>query len=259
VHRLRCFIASLLLVNGLSAAAAVPDSERQALVDLYNSTGGDGWAFNTNWNGPPGTECTWFGIGCSEDGSHVISIYLTAAFAEMTFGLTGGLPSTLRDLTQLESIDVSMNFLTGPIPSLDGMTRLRIFAATNNGLEGPLPSLAGLAALEYFEVDENGISGPFPRLAGLSHLKWFTASWNALSGPVSSLEGLTSLEGLRIGNNKLSGDLPPFPSAVANHGGSEVCPNAFNQTPNPGWDYAAGAPWYSRCRTPDVVFSDGFD
>ena len=240
--------------------AAIPSSERQALIDLYNSTDGDNWSWHTNWKGPPGTECTWTGIGCSDDESHVTSIYLTAAYAQMTYGLVGKLPSTLRNLTQLESFDIGMNFVDGPIPSLEGMTRLRVFDAQDNHLEGPLPSLIGLSALEYFEVDRNGITGPFPRLEGLSHLIGFTANGNGLSGPIPSLDGLPSLQLLWLAGNQLTGDLPPCPSAVAETEWSMLCPNAFNQAPDPGWDQATGwSPWYSTCRSPDVLLSDGFE
>ncbi len=36
--------------------AGIPQSERDALVALYNATGGDNWTDNTNWLGAEGTE-----------------------------------------------------------------------------------------------------------------------------------------------------------------------------------------------------------
>ena len=44
-----------------------PTAGRSALLDLYNSTSGPGWIDSTGWNGPPGTECTWFGVLCFDD------------------------------------------------------------------------------------------------------------------------------------------------------------------------------------------------
>lgn len=50
-------LAVLFLASG-AARAAIPASERQALLDLYASTNGAGWTTKTNWNGAAGTECT---------------------------------------------------------------------------------------------------------------------------------------------------------------------------------------------------------
>ena len=78
------FIMVLVVVAMLSCAsrmvrvshAAIPISERQALIALYNSTDGDNWTDNSGWKEPPlaadgyalpGTEDTWYGITCSGD------------------------------------------------------------------------------------------------------------------------------------------------------------------------------------------------
>jgi hypothetical protein len=45
-----------------AATAAIPAAERQALVDLYNSTGGASWTNRAGWNGAAGTECSWTGV-----------------------------------------------------------------------------------------------------------------------------------------------------------------------------------------------------
>jgi hypothetical protein len=47
----------LVLLAG-EARAAIPASERAALVALYDSTSGAGWKSRSNWLGAPGTECT---------------------------------------------------------------------------------------------------------------------------------------------------------------------------------------------------------
>ena len=54
-----------------SIIQAIPGSERQALIDLYNSTNGESWSTNSGWKtaplytdgfAMPGTEGTWFGV-----------------------------------------------------------------------------------------------------------------------------------------------------------------------------------------------------
>ena len=44
--------------------AAIPAGERTALLDLYADRNGPGWAYQANWNGPAGTECTGWGVTC---------------------------------------------------------------------------------------------------------------------------------------------------------------------------------------------------
>ena len=63
------FVVGTVVVLSLSAlvreaAAQVAPSERQALIDLYNATGGANWTTRTNWLNAgntdfndPGTEC----------------------------------------------------------------------------------------------------------------------------------------------------------------------------------------------------------
>src|SRR5688572_29847123 len=56
-----------------AGVTTIPESECQALRDLYNSTDGDNWRKNDNWNGlsPP---CEWYGVICA--GGHVTALIL---------------------------------------------------------------------------------------------------------------------------------------------------------------------------------------
>jgi len=56
-----------------SADAAIPATERAALIALYTNTDGDNWTGHSGWKTPPlaedgfsmpGTECTWYGVSC---------------------------------------------------------------------------------------------------------------------------------------------------------------------------------------------------
>ena len=42
------------------------EAQRDALLSLYNDTGGANWTSNSNWMGEAGTECDWYGIICEE-------------------------------------------------------------------------------------------------------------------------------------------------------------------------------------------------
>jgi len=68
----RGLLLMLLLIGWVTTAQAViPASERQVLIDLYNSTNGANWTNNTGWLGAVGTECSWYGITCDSTQSHV--------------------------------------------------------------------------------------------------------------------------------------------------------------------------------------------
>ncbi len=59
-----------LLFTPVGVWSDIPQSERDALIALYNATNGDSWTTKTNWRDPvdpaqfnaPGTEHTWHGI-----------------------------------------------------------------------------------------------------------------------------------------------------------------------------------------------------
>ena len=58
-------IFALAVVLGAGTTlGAIPTAERNALIAIYNAAGGPGWNDTTNWLGPPGSECTWAGVGC---------------------------------------------------------------------------------------------------------------------------------------------------------------------------------------------------
>ena len=113
-HRISSWIVSIFLALGATAVQAqIPAGERAVLLNFYASTNGATWTTRTNWNGPAGTECTWFGVTCG--GGTVTGINLDFN------NLTGSLPGNLNNLTNLTNFSVQTNQLTGPIPSLTGL------------------------------------------------------------------------------------------------------------------------------------------
>src|SRR5690606_25659520 len=117
------------MMPAVPAQAAIPASERDVLLSLYEATNGGDWTDSTGWNGAAGTECMWYGIACDETESHVTEVYLGMN------GLTGSLPS-IAGLGQLTSFDVSFNDLQGELPSLAGLAELGYFYAFGNQLTG---------------------------------------------------------------------------------------------------------------------------
>jgi Leucine-rich repeat (LRR) protein len=203
----------LILLGGSTLAAnfshaAIPATERAALIALYNSTNGAGWLNRTNWRNAAdtdfnaaGTECTWFGVSCSAGATNVAQISLE------NNNLSGTLPSTLNQLSQLSVFSATSNKLSGSVPSLDGLTQLSRVFLDRNGLSGAIPALTGLTSLQSFTVSDNQLSGSIPLLAGLD-LREFNVSSNQLSGSIPPLTGLARLRDFNAGSNQLSGSIP---------------------------------------------------
>ena len=195
-----------------AAQAAIPQSERQALLTLYDDTNGDTWADTSGWKGPPGTECAWYGVTCDPSQSTVTSVDLDNNL------LTGLLPTSISALTHLQYFNVGNdgtlgdrhfgNIIHGQIPPLAGLHELQVFVANNQNLTGPIPPLAGLSSLTRLEVPRNRLTGPIPSLSGLTKLAHFDASYNQLTGTLPDLSDLANLSYFRVGQNQLVGTIP---------------------------------------------------
>ena len=162
----------------VSASAAIPTSEREALVALYQSTNGNAWTDKTNW------------LGAAGDGMHVVRRQLRRARAHVehtrrsidnldgtlsvrsaqahrdplrcscpTNNLRGSLPSQFSELSQIEGIFFPSHPLTGTLPgSWGALEKLREIGLDGNELTGALPvQLGDMSALEKLTLSENAI------------------------------------------------------------------------------------------------------
>ena len=190
----------------LTAHAAIPATERQVLINLFTSFDASADLDSLGWNGPPGTECTWYGVTCDETGSHVTAINLSNGLGGPAF--TGTLPQSLSALPALLYFQVYGNRLTGQLPDLTGLTSLTFFVVGSNQFSGPLPSLRGLRSLTYLDAANNALTGSIPSLSDLTSLDTLKLNNNQLTGSIPSLDALTSLTDLRLDNNQLTGSIP---------------------------------------------------
>ena len=180
-------------------------SERDALVALYNSTGGERWHNNENWLSDKPLD-TWYGVRTV--GGRVTKLFLSGNglrgeipaelgnlthLRELWFGddnyLTGELPSELSDLTRLEVLELRGGEMSGPIPAwLGELKRLRSLYLDNNRFEGELPAEFGkLSRLEILTLFGNrGLVGALPEaLTGIKELWWFPFHETGLCAPVA--------------------------------------------------------------------------
>jgi Leucine-rich repeat (LRR) protein len=195
------------LLGGTTVSEAViPTSERNALIALYDNTGGPGWNDSTNWLGAAGTECTWFGVVCSGGDAHVVELNLAGNH------LVGTIPPQVGDLTELDRLSFSFNELTGTIPPEIGSLSLLVrLGLSNNQLFGPIPpELGSLAALERIWLNHNQLSGSIPTsFGGLTSLTRLNLENNRLTGSIPvELATMAALEEVSLWGNDLSGEIP---------------------------------------------------
>jgi uncharacterized protein YecT (DUF1311 family) len=274
----RLQITEETLVNGKwrrkITYSAIPADERRTLMELYDSTHGDGWA-RSDWKNAgrfraPGAECEWHGITCdTQNGATwVVAIDLSenrlaGALPDLS-SLTGLKELILRknrlageilwlaDMKSLKKLDISQNRLTGEIPALDEMGDLTMIDLSGNQLEGSIPPLAGLKKLETFDASRNQLTGEIPPLQGLTELAVFDVSHNRLTGSIPSLDGLPKLSQFRVGDNLLFGVPPAAPPRLSPYSGSSsLCPNHLSG-PSPTdarWRPATayGSSWADGC------------
>ena len=144
----------------------VSASQCEALLKLYDSTGGDNWYTKTNWKSvtPNNNPCTWHGIFCT--GANVTTLTL------INNNLVGTLPREIGALTSLTTLNLSNNNLTGTLPAeisnLTSLTTLDLSRSTQGGgLSGVIPETIGnLTALTILNLSNNSIEGKIPQSIG---------------------------------------------------------------------------------------------
>jgi len=193
--------AEILLDNiKLEGEAVNPD--RDALVALYNATGGPNWTNTWDLNADMST---WYGVTLNSNNRvSILDLYEN--------NLSGSIPIEIGNLSNLRDLDLERNILTGSIPASVGqLTELRKAKLNSNQLSGTIPKEFGnLIFLEHLWLQNNNLTGNIPpELGNLTSLRWLFLFENQLEGTIpSTLGNMTSLETLSLDNNNLTGQIP---------------------------------------------------
>ena len=196
-----------------------PETDRAALVAIYNATDGPNWTNNHNWltDAPVGE---WHGVFTDVNG-RVTGLVLT--WNE----LTGKIPPEVGNLDRLEELSFWGNELSGEIPQeLVSLGNLKRLDLGDNQLTGQISaSLGGLTNLWDLSLGGNQLTGQIPpELGSITNLIQLNLSSNQLSGCVpNSLQdrldmGISDLGGLPFCSDAASIAPTPIPASTSQSG-----------------------------------------
>uniref|UniRef100_A0A0D3D792 Leucine-rich repeat-containing N-terminal plant-type domain-containing protein n=1 Tax=Brassica oleracea var. oleracea TaxID=109376 RepID=A0A0D3D792_BRAOL len=149
--------------------------------------------------------CTWSGVRCTSESDRVTSISLEDE------SLAGDLAPEVSTLSELKSINLQGNKLSGTIPSLAKLNSLREIYLDSNLFQGVEPgAFAGLTSLRILSMRDNRniFSWSFP--SGIADSTSFTTvnilglSYNNITGVLPPSLAKSSIQNLRV-NDQFSG------------------------------------------------------
>ncbi|KAH7512740.1 hypothetical protein FEM48_Zijuj12G0122500 [Ziziphus jujuba var. spinosa] len=137
---------------------------------------------------------------------HVKTIWLKG------LNLTGVLPEEFGNLTFLEEIDLTRNYISGPIPKTF-RAPLQKLSLLGNRLNGSIPKEIGnITTLTDLVLEDNRLEGSLHQdLGSLSNLKRLLLAGNNFTGTIPVTFGnLKNLTDFRIDGSRISGKIPSF-------------------------------------------------
>ena len=186
-----------------SVVKSTNPQDQKALEDFYLSTNGQQWTNNSGWMKGDPCQNGWYGIYCSSDG-RVLELTLVYNL------LSGSIPTSITDLTQLQVLMLYSNNIQGTIPAgLFALSSLQTLDLDNNQIGGTLPSSISNGNLTVLNLYSNKIHGTIPTSWDAPKLYTLSLSSNMLTGPLPPALGkLAKLNSLVLSRNLLSGTFP---------------------------------------------------
>jgi len=201
---LLCVFSSLtLLAKANNLNIPIPDSEYQALVDLYKATGESNWS--NKWNTKENNlhEVAWYGI--TLENGHITGINLNN-----TSGISGTIPASFGNLKYLKTLSLyggsyAKDLNTTDLSVFSGLEELESLDLRYCKLKGSVPaSWNKLKKLKTLYLSGNAITALPPEFGELTSLVTVDLSENQIQVLIKELENLTALTSLNLANNKLS-------------------------------------------------------
>ncbi|GAA4273919.1 leucine-rich repeat domain-containing protein [Aquimarina gracilis] len=211
--------------NTVTVINPIPQTEKDALIALYNATSGVNWTNTWDINGNAGS---WYGVTFNSSGnvsridlrSNNLIGTLPPEIGNLPFleylnlnnnGLTGSLPLEIGNLSNLEELNLGTNQISGSIPpEIGNLPSLIVLNFYLNQFSGEIPAEMGnLFSLQDLNLSSNQLTGGIPvEFENLTNLIQMELNQNQLSGTIDPLMGLTNLKFLDLRINNFTGEIP---------------------------------------------------
>ncbi|XP_022734484.1 receptor-like kinase TMK4 [Durio zibethinus] len=159
-----------------------------------------GWSSTSSDN-----YCHWPGLNCDAS-NRVTSINLSSK------SLSGTVSPDISSLTELRSVSLQRNSLSGTIPSFANLSRLQTIYLDGNAFTSVSPdAFSGLTNLQTLSMSDNMNLSPwtFPDLSQSTGLVEVQLDNTSLFGTLPDIfDSMNSLQSIRLSYNNLSGTLP---------------------------------------------------
>ena len=188
-----------IIVKTLSVS--IPVTERQALIDFYDSTGGDNWLNKTGWKGKIGTECSWFGVECDSNKTHVLKLNFWNSGDGNN--LIGAINQTIENLIHLKEIGLNNNHINQLPPGTGNLTHLTYLNMRHNDLKSIPSEIGNLTHLTFLNLAYNELTSLPPEIGNLTHLSELYLYHNELTSLPPQIGNLVNLTELYLSFNSL--------------------------------------------------------
>ncbi|XP_026418937.1 probable leucine-rich repeat receptor-like protein kinase At5g49770 [Papaver somniferum] len=125
--------------------------------------------------------------------------------------ITGKIPDSITQVSNLEVLRLDRNKLSGPVPSkINSLTKLSELHLANNALNGAVPDLTGLTSLNYVDLSNNAfdLSEPPKWFSTIESLTTLVMENGNLRGPLpTKLFSFPELQQVKLKGNLLNGTL----------------------------------------------------
>ncbi|KAF7129893.1 hypothetical protein RHSIM_Rhsim10G0041600 [Rhododendron simsii] len=146
---------------------------------------------------------------CGAAASLLLGVVVCFRFPK-TQKIKSKIPEEIANYSNLTSIDLSVNYLSGSIPdSFRELPNLQVLILSSNSLSGGIPQfLSSVHTLWRFAANQNSFSGAIP--TGITNfVKNLDLSYNQLNGSIpSDLLSQPNLQTVDLSYNSLGGSIP---------------------------------------------------
>ncbi|KAK4490425.1 hypothetical protein RD792_001102 [Penstemon davidsonii] len=139
-------------------------------------------------------------------------------FSANSANISGKIPDFMGpdEFPGLTNLHLALNNLEGELPLSFSGSQIESLWVNGQKLSGKIDVIQNMTFLKEIWFHSNGFSGPLPDVSGLKNLESLSLRDNSFTGPVPmSLVNLESLKVVNLTNNLLQGPMPKFKDSVS--------------------------------------------